>query len=1118
MEQDGTGRGSARQNVLAALFRIQAGEGRVVLALLFLYVFLGLAVVLVQSAAFALFLSVIGSQGLPYAYMVIAIAVSLVSFIYLRLANRLPVSQLLVLALCFLLAGTLAFRLGLLWLGARWLFFALPIWFQCVVNLALLVFWTMAGRIFDVRQGKRLFGLVGSGYWIAAVAGGFLVSAVVGPLGTPNLLLLAAGSLAVALVLQHGLLRAHADRFAASNTTPDRQYTADASPSARRYVTSIFTLVLLWWVGFIFIENIFYNRASAQYAAAAQLASVIGVMFVAQGVLALLTNAFLTGRIMGRYGLRGGLLIVPSTCLASIGALALTGTLGATGALLFLLAALARLVSVALGLSLEQTSFVILYQPLAPEQRIRVQSTAEGIVQPVAVGLAGALFLVFHTLFSFGAVQMSYLFLVIGAGWILMVLMLVRTYPLALARALAKRQLSGTPVSVADEESRTVLSREARNPRPHAALYALQLLEQTDPAALAAVLPSALEHPAPEVQQVALHTIERLGLVAAGPAVSRCLAEDTSPPVRVAALRALAALGEPGALERIAAYLDDPDPQLRCGAMVGLLRSGGIEETLIAGQTLLTLVASSDPIERALAAQVIGEVGARSFYRPLLPLLHDGDPRVRRAALRAAGQVKHPRLWPLVVEALAPPSVREAAALALIDGGEEALPAIEAAFASADQPGAVRVRLARVCGRIGGERALALLRGRIGCPDVEERAQVLSALSACGYRADSAAGRIWEQIKVEVADAAWSLSARADLGDGEPVRLLAAALEAQVQAARERLLYLLSFLLDARAILQAREVLVSPSGGHRAYAIEYIDSQLTPEWKGYLLPVLDELPLDQRLRRLSAVFPLAVLGREGRLRAIITGAEGEPWVRACALYAATRLPEEDWVAAVATALDAPQPLVRETARWALDRLDPQDRSSLSQYTTDQRVLYSPTEQKGGTVVLSTLERVMILKTVSIFARTPDDVLAAVAAILDEVDVRAGDTIFEQGDPGSSMYVVVSGKMRAHIGDHTLNELGERDVFGEMALLDPKPRMATVSAVEDTHLFRLDEEPFYELMADRSEVARGIIGVLTARLRKAARERARLHAQLQHVQQDAAAPPLAAVDLETGARI
>jgi len=64
----------------------------------------------------------------------------------------------------------------------------------------------------------------------------------------------------------------------------------------------------------------------------------------------------------------------------------------------------------------------------------------------------------------------------------------------------------------------------------------------------------------------------------------------------------------------------------------------------------------------------------------------------------------------------------------------------------------------------------------------------------------------------------------------------------------------------------------------------------------------------------------------------------------------------------------------------------------------------------------------------------------------------------------------------------LNYLGERDVFGEMALVDTQPRLASVTAVEDTELLRLDQNPFYRLMDERSEVSRGVIRVLSRYLR------------------------------------
>ena len=133
-------------------------------------------------------------------------------------------------------------------------------------------------------------------------------------------------------------------------------------------------------------------------------------------------------------------------------------------------------------------------------------------------------------------------------------------------------------------------------------------------------------------------------------------------------------------------------------------------------------------------------------------------------------------------------------------------------------------------------------------------------------------------------------------------------------------------------------------------------------------------------------------------------------------------------------------------------------------------------------MLTTIEKVIALKKVSIFAATPDEILADVAALLEEVHLDAGETIFEKGDVGDCMYIIVEGEVRVHDGERTLNHLVADDVFGEMAVLDAEPRMASVTAMVDTHLLRLAQEPLFELTDEQPEVARRIIRVLSRHLR------------------------------------
>jgi hypothetical protein len=232
---------------------------------------------------------------------------------------------------------------------------------------------------------------------------------------------------------------------------------------------------------------------------------------------------------------------------------------------------------------------------------------------------------------------------------------------------------------------------------------------------------------------------------------------------------------------------------------------------------------------------------------------------------------------------------------------------------------------------------------------------------------------------------------------------------------------------------------------------------------------------------MSVALRPARLSRLDRLAALAGGEEDHgAWTRACALECVAEEGTRGLAPLVEGALASRDALVRETAAWAAARMGI-DASGAEPEARDLVLSFAASRQGGGRV-LSTVEKVIILKSVEIFSETPDDVLAEVAPLLEEVEFGAGQAIFEKGDMGSALYVMIDGRVRVHDADHTLRELGPRDIFGEMAALDPEPRSASVTATEPTRLFRLEQEGLYELMADRIEVVRGVIRVLCQRLR------------------------------------
>jgi len=132
-------------------------------------------------------------------------------------------------------------------------------------------------------------------------------------------------------------------------------------------------------------------------------------------------------------------------------------------------------------------------------------------------------------------------------------------------------------------------------------------------------------------------------------------------------------------------------------------------------------------------------------------------------------------------------------------------------------------------------------------------------------------------------------------------------------------------------------------------------------------------------------------------------------------------------------------------------------------------------------MLLTLEKVLILKSVSIFRNIPEETLAEVALTLKYVKAPAGRRIVTKGELGRSMYIIISGQVKVHDGDKDIAHLGPRQIVGELAALNPEPRSASVTAVEDSHLFRLDYETLHELISEHVDLATGIIQVLCQRI-------------------------------------
>ena len=121
--------------------------------------------------------------------------------------------------------------------------------------------------------------------------------------------------------------------------------------------------------------------------------------------------------------------------------------------------------------------------------------------------------------------------------------------------------------------------------------------------------------------------------------------------------------------------------------------------------------------------------------------------------------------------------------------------------------------------------------------------------------------------------------------------------------------------------------------------------------------------------------------------------------------------------------------------------------------------------------------------------------------LKETRYAANSTIFDEGEKGDASYIIRSGKVEIRKGARSANpvslaELGKGDMFGEMALFDDRPRMASAIALTDVEVIQMPREDFLERLSTIDPTMKGMVLAMVARVRKMADEFMRRKGELK----------------------
>lgn len=134
-------------------------------------------------------------------------------------------------------------------------------------------------------------------------------------------------------------------------------------------------------------------------------------------------------------------------------------------------------------------------------------------------------------------------------------------------------------------------------------------------------------------------------------------------------------------------------------------------------------------------------------------------------------------------------------------------------------------------------------------------------------------------------------------------------------------------------------------------------------------------------------------------------------------------------------------------------------------------------------MLTSVDRLLFVRGVGIFKELRDDFLVRLASIMDELSFAKGHTIFTQGQEGQSLYIIVSGRVKVHIGQRELAQLEQGACFGEMSVFDAEPRSASVTTLEQCECLVLTQQQLYDAIDETPGIAVNIIRLLSRRIRE-----------------------------------
>jgi ATP:ADP antiporter, AAA family len=1008
-------------------------------------------------------------EDLPLSYILSGMLGIVSASVFAVLQKKISFTKLSVLNLIvitLIVSGTrYAFELNLI--EKKYLLLITLVWLIPLNIMLFLGFWGLLGRMFNIRKAKHIEGILDSAQILATIIGFFGVPVLyqyVSFIGNnpANMLTVSAGSIFIVLLIEIILV----NKF--GNKTLQKikvNVVEGASSYSVLFKSKYFNLMALFMMAsiivFYFVDYSFYHVAVQKYKGDdSGLGSYLGFFGAATMIITILIQTFVYDRIVSMYGLKIGLMILPAlllifTLLSSL----IGGVFGdipdlageGTFVLFFLAISLSKLFSAALREAVEDPSFKMLFQPLDSSIKFDVQAKIDGVINQFALVTGGGILFGVGLFHFMEPRHFSYLLVFILGAYGYVALKIYNEYRHTLQKTLSDQKSSGSQVKSNYSISK-VLDGELSGHTSGRIIYTLKVIEKVEPLMLEASSIKMVYNGSPEVRKYALEKICQLKPAGAIVPIKNCLKIEDNTEVRELAEKALKQLNE----ENIISYSKD--------MLVHLSRSGNARD-------------------REFLAKLLRNTINKENEFLLLDLVKDLDQKVRSEAFFTIAKTKTENYYSFLIENLSSPTYGNAAASALVSIGPGIFQIFEGAFYKTGQEIKTMLRIIQMYGRIGGEEVMDLLWGKIDYPDKRILSEVLLALSQCGFQAKGdKVIRIKRAIEADISNTAWNIAALGEIGTDATADNLRQALIEENEHNHDHLYMLLSLIYDAHSIQLVRNNIESGTIEGVTFALELLNVFIDDDIKQILFPLLDEMPHDEKLERLQVHFPREKLNEADMLKHIINRDYNSTnrYTKALAMCKFFLLPDAKVTDDLIANLFNPDSLLRETAAWAIYII------SKEEYNKHTMRISKSHKHELDRIILGIsgdedmrIWKILFLKNIEVFSKIPGVILAELAESFEETTFRNGETVIAKENTGNTpIYIIVKGKLT--FKDNREVILKENDIMGVTLVLDSDSYPSSIIASEDSLLYKIEKDKFYDMIASHYEMAQGVIHSITGK--------------------------------------